>query len=63
LPAGQTADEYCTDLLRVAPVRLHRDAAYLQKVASPAADGTNLLQFLTTRLQTSVSILGCLPMG
>jgi hypothetical protein len=63
LPAGQTADEYCTDLLRVAPVRLYRDAAYLQKVASPAADGTNLLQFLTTRLQTSVGNLGCLPMG
>jgi len=63
LPQGQTGDAYCADLLRVAPVRVYRDAALFQQAASPAGDGTNLLQFLVTRLQTSVGNLGCLPMG
>jgi hypothetical protein len=61
LPAGQSARAYCADLLRVAPVRLERDAAFLRPAAAPAAGSANLLRFLVTRLKTAAGILGCTP--
>jgi hypothetical protein len=61
LPAGQTPTAYCTDLMRLAPARLDKDAALLRAAGSPDPGSNNLLSFLTTRLQTSVGNLGCMP--
>lgn len=63
LPAGQTAHEYCANLLRVAPVRIYRDATFFRSAASPSAAAPDLLKFLVTRLQTTVGNLSCLPVG
>jgi hypothetical protein len=60
LPAGQTPHAYCAQLQQVASARLQKDASLLRPAAAPAAGSNNLLQFLTTRLQTSFDNLGCM---
>jgi hypothetical protein len=61
LPAGQEPATYCTDMLTIAQARLARDATLFRVAPAPAPGSKNLLDFLTTRLETSVTNLGCEP--
>ncbi|MGZ4657410.1 MAG: hypothetical protein ACXVGE_10620 [Blastococcus sp.] len=59
LPAGQTPEEYCTNLRSIAQARLDRDRSFFRAAPSPAPTADNLYGFLTARYGQSLTNLNC----
>jgi hypothetical protein len=59
LPAGQTPEEYCTNLRDIAQTRLDRDRGFFRAAPSPAPTADSLYGFLATRYRQSLTNLNC----
>lgn len=64
LPAGQTPQQYCTDMEQIQGARLQQDVNLLIGAPSPdPGTGSNLFTFVSARLQGSFDNLNCASFG
>jgi hypothetical protein len=61
LPAGQNPQAYCKAMVDVGATRIELDRALFKGAASPDPASDDLYEFLTTRLQDALGLLGCDP--
>jgi hypothetical protein len=59
LPAGQSPQAYCAQLLQAGQARLTKDAALFRNAPSPTPASPNLLAFLKTRFAATLMNLQC----